>query len=111
MAIEWRLKNFLANNYGIYKGTELRKLISGKTGVIISLPNLYRYLNQKPKILPLATIEILCTALDCEMSAFCKVSPSKRKRKKVEKLSFKNTPKSKRLAKNFPDPSDYVGYE
>lgn len=108
MAIRWRLKTYLSEKHGIYRATEFKKLIVQKTGVIVSLPNLCRYLNKKPTALCLATMEIFCSALGCELAAFCTVVPKKEKSTgEPRKLSFKNTPLSKRAGKSFPEPGDY----
>lgn len=110
MAIGWRLKTYLATKKGIFKATELQRLVIQKTGVLISLQNLCNYLNKKPCTLNLKTMELLCTALDCEIKEFFEVKPSealKNQDSRVKKLSFKNTPHNKRALESFPDPTDY----
>lgn len=106
MAIHWRLKTYLATKHGIYRISLLQKLIVKKTGVLISAQNLSQYL-KAPKTLRLTTIEILCSALECELNDFCTVAPASMKPEKVRKLSFQNTPLSKRATKHFPNPADY----
>lgn len=114
MAIHWRLKSYAASQHGIYSGTRLRRRIAEKTGVLISLQNVCNYLNAKPKSLRLTTIELICTALDCDLKDFCEIqawSESKKAAVKPgdppKKLSFKNTPLAKRAIKAFPDPREY----
>lgn len=107
MAINWKLKTYLFTKHSVSKVTAVQKLIAAKTGVTISKQNLCNYLNEKPKALKLETIEILCTAFDCKLSDFCEVIPSKKQKPADRKLSFKNTPLTKRGLKSFPDPSDY----
>lgn len=107
MAINWNLKTFLSKKFSISRATEIQKMIKTKTGVIISIQNVCNYLNSKPKTLRLETIEIFCTAFDCNMNDFCKVSPGKNKTQKEKKLSFKNTPHSKRAVESFPNPVNY----
>ncbi len=63
-------------------------------------------MNKKPKMLRLETIEVLCTALDCDLKNFCNVTPGKFK-KINQKLSYKNTPLSKKGINSFPNPEDY----
>lgn len=106
MAIHWRLKTYLATKHGIYRINTFQKLIVKKTGVLISQQNLCQYM-KAPKTLRLTTIEILCSALECELSDFCTVAPGSMKPDKPRKLSFQNTPLSKRAARNFPNPTDY----
>ena len=106
MAVHWRLKTYLATKHGIYRINTFQKLIVKKTGVLISAQNLSQYM-KSPKTLRLTTIEILCSALECELSDFCTVGPGTMKPESLRKLSFQNTPLSKRAAKNFPNPSDY----
>jgi DNA-binding Xre family transcriptional regulator len=107
MGISWRLKTYLATKHRIYTATELQKKIIKNTGIIISLQNICNYLQGKPKTLPLKTIEIICTTFDCDLSDFCKVTPNKKEVIKRKKLSYKNTPLSKRGINNFPNPENY----
>jgi DNA-binding Xre family transcriptional regulator len=106
MAIHWRLKTYLANQ-GIYSVTEFQRKIVDKTGVIISIQNLCNYLNEKPKSLRLHTMELICAALECELTAFCEVKGGVKKLTEVKKLAYGNTPQGKRAVKQFPDPKEY----
>lgn len=110
MAIHWRLKTYLATKHGIFSATLFQKRIVEKTGVLISLQNLCNLLDKKPKSVRLKTVETICTALDCTFSCFCTISSSNQKgqlnqlrfKGKVTKLSFQNTPISKRqIRKNY----------
>ncbi len=112
MAIQWRLKTYLAQSKGIYKAVDFQKRIAKKTGVLISLQNLCNYMNGKPSEIRLKTMELICTALDCQMNDFCTVSPKETKVDKsfsegLKKLSFKNTPIAKRAIDHFPEPKEY----
>ena len=88
MAISWRLKSYLAQNHSIYGATQLQKKIRNVTGIIISVQNLSNYLNAKPKAIRLETMQIICTALNCQLTMFCKVSPDEGKEKTEKKLSY-----------------------
>lgn len=105
--IRWRLKSVLSEKHQIYSVTDLQKLIVKKTGIVISVANLCKYVNRQPKMIRLETIEIICTALECELSSILKVSPKAFDPEKKSKLSFKNTPKAKIAIKSFPEPKDY----
>ena len=94
MAASWRLKNYLAQKHNIYSATSLQKIIVKKTGTIISIQNLCNYLNSMPKLLRVETMEVVCTALNCNLNDFCEITPSKKKKKDKKKLSYKNTPLS-----------------
>ena len=107
MAISWKLKTFLFKKHDLRSATDVQKTIKLKTGVIVSVQNICNYLNVKPKSLRLETIEILCTTFDCKLSDFCQVTPNKKVDVKEKKLSYKNTPLSKRGVQSFPDPVDY----
>ena len=110
MAIHWRLKTYLANHHGIYSAVALQKKITEATGIIISAQNLRSYLNQVPKVIPLKTIELICTALQCDLASFCEVKAKPHCRGKIQpkKLSFHNTPLKKRVSGDlFPDPIVY----
>ena len=106
MAIQWRLKSLVAER-GIYRARDLQKKIIQETGVTISLQNLCNLLKEKPKAVRLLTIEILCTALNCSMTDFCKIKAGKYDPQHIRKLSFQNTPHIMRGKSEFPDPKDY----
>lgn len=107
MAISWRLKTYLATKHGIYQATSLQKRIVKKTGVLISAQNLCNYLNNKPKSIRLKTVELIVTALECELSDFLEIKPSETAVGDTRKLSYQNTPLSKRAISQFPDPKNY----
>lgn len=107
MAINWRLKTYLATKHGIYHATILQKRIVKKTGVLISVQNLRNYLNRKPKSIRLKTVELIVTALACELSDFLEIKPSETAVGETKKLSYQNTPLSKRATVQFPDPKNY----
>ena len=108
MAVHWRLKTYLATKHGIYGAVCFQKKIAKKTGVLISVQNLCNLLETKPKMLRLETIELLVTALECKLEDFCQITPSEVKPlASLRKLSYQNTPLSKRGVKSFPDPEDY----
>ncbi len=105
--IRWNLRRMMAEKNQIYSVTELQVLIVKKTGVVISVANLCKYVNKQPKMIRLETMEIICSALDCELSSLLKVAPKSFNPERKTKLSFKNTPKAKIGTKNFPEPRDY----
>jgi DNA-binding Xre family transcriptional regulator len=108
VAISWRLKTYLATRHGIYGAVSLQQRVVKKTGVLISVQNLCNFLEKKPKMIRLQTIEILVTALECKLEDFCKITPTELKNpSSPRKLSYQNTPLSKRGMKSFPDPEDY----
>ena len=108
MAIHWRLKTYLATQHGIYGAVAFQKRIAQKTGVLISVQNLGNYLKKKPKILPLKTMELMVTSLDCKLEDFCQITPTQIQLPSTpKKLAHQNTPLSKRAVKDFPDPQDY----
>jgi DNA-binding Xre family transcriptional regulator len=106
--IRWKFKSYLASQHQIYSATALQKLIVKKTGVVVSVANLCKYVNQPPKMIRLETIEVICSALECELSALVEVGPKKFNQESKRKLSYKNTPKSKIAnQKQFPEPQSY----
>ena len=108
MAVQWRLKTYLSRHHGIYRPTDLQKLIVEKTNIIISLPNLSKLLNHKPNSIRFKTMELLCTSLECNLYDFCEITPSNKKLPdRVKKLSPQNIPHAKKAMINFPDPGDY----
>ena len=112
MAIHWRLRTYLATKHGVFSAVKFQKKITQATGTIVSVQNLRTYLKHKPKLLPLKTAELFCTALQCELSAFCEVKPEPPAHGKLspKKLAFHNTPLKKRAAGQlFPNPTHYDG--
>lgn len=108
MAVNWQLKTYLARQCGIYRPTDLQALITKKTKVLISLPNISKLMRQKPSSLKLKTMELICTTLDCKLSDFCEIKPSTaRLPEKIKKLSPRHIPDNKKGVCDFPDPGDY----
>jgi DNA-binding Xre family transcriptional regulator len=107
MAIRWTLKHYLASEHQIYSVTSLQKKVVKETGVVISLWQLCKLVNASPKMIRFDTAEILCSALECELSDFLKITAKEMNPDQKRKLSYKNTPRSKIGVKAFPSPSDY----
>jgi DNA-binding Xre family transcriptional regulator len=107
MAIKWKLKKYIEDEHSITSAKELKILIENKTGICISLQNICNYLTKKPSMIRLETMEIFCTALDCKLSMFLELTPSRKNKKLNCKLSYRNTPHAKRGTNNFPNPEDY----
>jgi DNA-binding Xre family transcriptional regulator len=107
MSIKWNLKKYVEKKHSIYSATEFKKMIQKKTGVSISLQNICNYLNKNPAMIRLETMEIICTALDCNLQEILKITPIIKPKKVTRKLSYKNTPISKKGISDFPNPEDY----
>ena len=107
MTIKWNLKKYLQEKHSIRSATELRKVVMEKTGVTISLQNVCNLMNKKPSSIRLETMEIICTSLNCRLEAFCQITARQKGFKSTRKLSYQNTPHSKRGLSQFPDPEDY----
>lgn len=110
MTIKWRLKGYLAARYDIFKIKDFQKQIIDNSGIIISQQHLTNLVNKRPKSIKLSTIEIICTGLDCNLSDFCDIGPSRvalKNKKKKRKLSKPTTTFSKKDLTDFPDPNDY----
>ncbi len=107
MAVQWALRSYLAAKHGLYRPVDVQKTIVKRTGVMISLQNLCNLLTKKPKTIRLATMEVICSAFSCTLDDFCGVKPKKMRSDSVKKLSFANTPHSKRAIRDFPEPKDY----
>lgn len=107
MAIHWSFKHYLASKHQIYTTTELQKKIVKETGIVISVAQLCKMVNARPKMIRFETIEILCSALSCELSDFLSIAAKKMNPEKKMKLSYKNTPRSKIGVREFPAPENY----
>ncbi len=107
MTIKWKLKSYLSNTHSIYKIIEFKKKIEKETGIIISPQNLSKYVNKRPQLLNLDTIQIICSALQCSLGDLLEILPSNKSKKKKRKLSYKNTPHCKQNINSFPDPNNY----
>lgn len=50
---------------GIWKGTELARLLEEKAGYRLSAPSISALMNGSPKQMKAETLDALCTALEC----------------------------------------------
>lgn len=107
MAVNWRLKTYLAKSHNIFKAADLRRKIIEETNIQISKQQICNLLNGKPKSIKLKTIEVICTALNCKLSDFCEVKFGKIKSDRLKKLSFETTTYKARCKSNLPNPRDY----
>lgn len=76
MALIWNLRKWLAVERDIYKPSQLQALIREKTGVELSLQALSALMTEQPSALRIQTIQTLCDALECDLHAFCNVTPT-----------------------------------
>ena len=107
MAIRWTFKQYLATKHQVYTATELQKCVARATGVVISVAQLCKLVNARPKLIRLESADILSSALSCELLDFLKITAREMNPNKKRKLSYKNTPRSKIAVKAFPSPEDY----
>jgi DNA-binding Xre family transcriptional regulator len=107
MAIRWTFKHYLSSQHHIYTATELQKKVVKETGIAISVGQLCKLVNRSPKMIRFETAEILCSALQCELGDFLKITAKKMNPDQKRKLSFKNTPRSKIGVRAFPAPENY----
>jgi DNA-binding Xre family transcriptional regulator len=86
MPVEWKLKKWLAVERDIYRPYELKALLAEKAGVYLSSQAVSALMNSTPRELRIATLQALCTALDCNLSDFFEIHPetvTEQKRKKA----------------------------
>ena len=107
MAIHWTFKQYLSSKHQIYAATELQKKVVKETGVVISISQLCKLVNGRPRQIRFETAEILCSALGCELGDFLRITAKKMNPNQKRKLSYKNTPRCKIATKAFPAPEDY----
>lgn len=108
MPIKWNLKRYLAAKHHIYSAKELQRLVIKKTGIIISHANICKLVNNEPRQLNLKTVEIICSALSCELSDFFNVTPKNfSKKDNPRKLSPSKAPITRILKNEFPIPENY----
>ena len=79
MPLQWTLRKWLAVERDIYKPSQLQARILEKTGIKISIQALSALMTEQPGALRIQTIQVLCDALDCDLHAFCNVTPDPRK--------------------------------
>ncbi len=118
MPLVWNLRKWLAVNRDIYRPVDLQKLIAEKAGVQLSLQAISALMQSTPSALRIATLEALCTALDCKASDFFDVLPpssqEQLQRKRVAgdapptRLYGAKEPKQPQESP-FPDPYQYKG--
>ncbi len=119
MPLVWNLRKWLAVNRDIYRPVDLQKLIAEKAGVQISLQAISALMQSHPSALRIATLEALCTALECKASEFFDVLPSDPQAQKSQQKVAGDTPTKRPLIEEpvqhqespFPDPYQYKGIE
>lgn len=117
MPLIWNLRKWLAVNRDIYRPVDLQKLIAEKAGVQLSLQAISALMQSQPSALRIATLEALCTALDCKASEFFDVLPvsSQEQKSKSRVVGDAPTPlygtkePEPQKASPFPDPYQYKG--
>jgi len=107
VGVKWHLKSFVVHKHQIYTATDLQRLVLKKTGIVISISHLCNYLNKKPKMIRFESLEIVCSALGCNLNDFFQITPKKMNPNRKRKLAHNKTPQSKIAVKSFPDPEDY----
>jgi len=60
----WMLRQVMAQR-GIWTGADLARLLKEKAGYELSAPSISALLRGQPKQMKAATLDALCTALDC----------------------------------------------
>jgi DNA-binding Xre family transcriptional regulator len=120
MPVVWNLKKWLALERDIYRPVELQTLIRKQTGVDLTIQTISNLINGTPSALRLQTIQVLCNALDCNLSDFCNVLPDTAKTQHRERkvagdkprrlYGSKSRPRSQSQDPEsmFPDPLDYT---
>ncbi len=117
MPLVWNLRKWLAVNRDIYRPVDLQKLIAEKAGVHLSLQAISALMQSQPSALRIATLETLCTALECKASEFFDVLPAGPQEQKPELRVAGDAPTSLYEDKEpephqespFPDPYQYKG--
>lgn len=115
MPLVWNLRKWLAVNRDIYRPVDLQKLIIEKASVHLSLQAVSALMQQNPSALRIATLEALCTALDCKASDFFDVLPLSQEEQKSKRRVVGDAPTPLYGAKKpepslespFPDPYQY----
>ena len=115
MPLVWNLRKWLAVNRDIYRPVDLRKLIAEKAGVQLSLQAISTLMQSHPSALRIATLEALCTALECKASEFFDVLPAGTQEQQQRVAGNAPLPQSgakepvQHQESPFPDPYQYKG--
>jgi DNA-binding Xre family transcriptional regulator len=79
MAVRWTLRELLATQHGVFTSSQLQMLIREKTRRDISLRELEELFKGPPDIFDFDMMQVLCNALKCALSDFCRVTPDEKK--------------------------------
>jgi putative transcriptional regulator len=115
MPLVWNLRKWLAVNRDIYRPVDLQKLIAEKAGVHLSLQAISALMQSTPSAVRIATLEALCTALDCKASDFFDVLPPNPQEQQKRVAGEAPTPlygakePKHQQESPFPDPYQYKG--
>ena len=119
MPLVWNLRKWLAVNRDIYRPVDLQKLIAEKAGVHLSLQAVSALMQSTPSALRIATLEVLCTALECKASEFFDVLPPNTQEGQQLHKAVGDAPSplygtkgaDTRQESPFPDPYQYKGVQ
>ena len=70
----WNLREWLAER-GITRASEVRRIVHERTGVMLSNQAIGNLLNNQPKMVRVATGQLICDAFYCCLSDFFEVKP------------------------------------
>lgn len=75
MAFKWKLKEWLAIHFRLYRLADIQRVIVEETGVRWSLETIAQLVNKTPKSIRVETMQTLCDAFHCRSSDICEILP------------------------------------
>jgi DNA-binding Xre family transcriptional regulator len=104
MSFHWNLRRELFLRKNIHRPVDLQALLR-EHGLRRSLPSVCALLKRPPESLPLRTIQVICNALDCNLSDFCVMEPEPKGRGS-DSIEPSDIPDGE-----FPDPFQFPIHE
>lgn len=90
MAFKWKLKEWLAIHFRLYRLADIQRVIVDETGVRWSLETISQLVNKTPKSIRVETMQTLCDAFHCRFSDICEILPDTTR--SFTRLSVLNNP-------------------
>lgn len=75
MAFKWKLKEWLAIHFQLYRLADIQRAVVEETGVRWSLETISQLVNKTPKSIRVETMQTLCDAFHCRFSDICEILP------------------------------------
>lgn len=110
MALDWKFGVWLAAEWNIHTPSQLQAALIERIGVKLSVQALSTLMRKPPKAIRVQTIQAVCDAFGCRLSAFCEITPEWRPKRIVGSPTAKlygDNEEPKERGRLYPNPAHY----